>query len=60
MSNSEYRRLDFSMIRFKDKPTPSEAALRDVEPMQWSQDVLSGKKKVIISKTNRGTGKCAK
>ena len=61
MNSNEYRRLDFSAIQFKNNPTPSEEALRDVEPMNWSQDVMSGKKKIVISKMHEGDdARCAK
>ncbi len=45
---SEYKRLDFSMLRFSSAPKQT---IENVTPIDWSKDVLSGKKKVLI--TNR-------
>lgn len=45
-----YKRLDFSTLNFSDKAMTSEAALKNVTPMQWSEEVLNGDKKVIIKK----------
>lgn len=46
------RRLDFSKLSGrKSKIVSSEEALKDVTPINWSKDVLSGDKKInIISK----------
>ena len=46
------RRLDFSKLSGrKSKIVSSEDALKDVTPINWSKDVLSGDKKInIISK----------
>lgn len=46
-----YRRLDFSKLSFSDKIVTTEEALRDVVPFKWADDVLQGKKKVIVKKT---------
>ncbi len=47
------RRLDFSKISNRIVGTlSSEEALKDITPMQWSEDILSGKKKAIITKEN--------
>lgn len=49
----QQRRLDFSKISNRIVGTlSSEEALKDITPMQWSEDVLSGKKKVLITKEN--------
>jgi|GEM_PF-1239972 len=45
-----YKRLDFSKLNFSDKVVTAEEALRDVIPFKWSEDVLHGKKEVIIKK----------
>ena len=45
-----YRRLDMSKLKFSDKKISTEEALADVTPIPWSEEVLSGKKKVIISR----------
>lgn len=36
----------------RDKIISSKEALKDVIPIEWSEDVLSGEKKVVIAKTN--------
>lgn len=49
----QYRKLDFSKIDGRITGTiSSEEALKDVSPIKWSEDVLSGKKKVVITKEN--------
>lgn len=47
---SDYRRLDMSKLKFSDKPMSMEESLKEIIPIHWSDDVLNGKKKVIISK----------
>ena len=47
---SDYRRLDMSKLKFSDKTMSMEESLKDIIPIHWSDDVLNGKKKVIISK----------
>ena len=47
---SNYRRLDMSKLKFSDKTMSMEESLKDIIPIHWSDDVLNGKKKVIISK----------
>lgn len=47
---SGYRRLDMSKLKFSDKPMSMEESLKDIVTIHWSDDVLNGKKKVIISK----------
>lgn len=45
------RRLDFSKISGRIVGNVStEEALKDVTPIQWSEDVLNGNKKVTITK----------
>ena len=50
----QYRRLDFEKIskRIVGKIS-SEEALAEITPIQWSEDVINGKKKVIISKEEK-------
>lgn len=52
MVEKKKRRLDFSKLSGrKSKIVSSEEALKDVTPINWSKDVLSGDKKInIISK----------
>ncbi len=45
-----YRRLDMSKLKFSDQPISMEESLKDIIPIPWSDDVLNGKKKVVISK----------
>jgi len=51
IERQEYKRLDFSKLNFSDIVVTAEEALRDVNPFKWSDDVLQGKNKVIIQKT---------
>jgi hypothetical protein len=51
ISRNGYRHLDFSKLNFSDKVVTSKEALQDVIPIKWSDDVLQGKKQVIIKKT---------
>ena len=45
------RRLDFSKINNRIVGNiSSEEALKNVTPIQWSDDIVSGKRKVIITK----------
>jgi len=52
-NDNGYRRLDFSKLKFRDKTVTSEEALQDVIPIKWSEKVLNGDRKVIISKFNK-------
>lgn len=50
----EYPRLDLSKLRKRTSKTIStEYALQDVTPMDWSEDVLLGQKKIHITKTEK-------
>ena len=50
-NNQIYRRLDFSKISSRNtKVVSSEEALKDVTPVEWSEDILNGKRKVTIKK----------
>lgn len=51
IDNLQYKRLDFNKIKnITNENISSEEALKDIVPIQWSEDILSGKKKVIIKK----------
>lgn len=48
---SQYKRIVLSEIQNRmTKTISTEQSLKNVTPMKWSGDVLSGKKKAIISK----------
>lgn len=47
-----YKSIDVSQLNFGTPVTMTEA-LADVSPMEWSEDVLNGEKKVEI-KTDNG------
>ena len=49
MSNTLYRKIDYSKLRFSEKYVSSEQALKDVEPIKWNDRIMSGSDKVIIS-----------
>lgn len=49
MSENSVRRLDFSKLTGRTKIVTSKTALKEVTPIKWSEDVLSGRKKVTIS-----------
>ena len=45
------QRLDMEKLKSRiTKVISNEEALKDVEPMEWPEEVLSGKKKVIITR----------
>jgi RimJ/RimL family protein N-acetyltransferase len=47
--NNKYNPLDMKILRSKESTTiSSEEALKDIEPIDWSDEVLSGKKKVTL------------
>jgi hypothetical protein len=52
-SRREYKRLDMSKLVFADRIVPMEEALKDVTPIEWSDDVLSGKKKVVVTNAEK-------
>lgn len=48
---AQYKRIVLSEIQNRiTKTISTEHSLKNVTPMKWSDDVLSGKKKAIISK----------
>jgi len=47
--NKKFRSLDISKINTKKYIiVSSEEALKDIIPINWAKDVLSGKKKVLV------------
>jgi hypothetical protein len=53
-SRREYKRLDMSKLNNRiSKIVPMEEALKDVAPIEWSDDVLSGKKKVVVTNAEK-------
>lgn len=42
------RRLDFSKLKFKEETTSSKEALKDVIPFNFSKEVESGIKTVVV------------
>ncbi|MBQ4558799.1 MAG: hypothetical protein IJA54_00555 [Tyzzerella sp.] len=45
------KRLDMEKLKSRiTKVISTEEALKDVEPMEWPEEVLSGKTKVIITR----------
>ena len=49
MTNAGYKKLNMELIAKKSSKTVSSSeALRDVVPVEWSDDVISGKSKVIL------------
>ena len=44
----EYPRLDISKLIFSDHSPTTQEALADIVPFEWSDEVLSGNKKVEI------------
>lgn len=45
------KRLDMEKLKGRiTKVISTEEALKDVEPMEWPEEVLSGKTKVIITR----------
>lgn len=61
-NSQEYRRLDFSKLKHRmGNIISTEEALKDVTPIQWPEEVLTGKKKVIITKAEKDNeNKCVK
>jgi len=50
MMNLKFKSLDLSKLNGKKATiVSSEKALEDITPINWSKDVLSGKKKIIIN-----------
>lgn len=49
-NNVEYPKINFKALLKNKKTTivSSKEALKDITPIDWSEDVLSGKNKVIV------------
>lgn len=48
-NNEKYNPLDIKVLRSKKSTTISyEESLKDIKPIDWSDEVLSGKKKITI------------
>ena len=54
IDRSQYKRLNLSKLNFSSRSISTEEALRDVIPIQWSNDIISGKKEVIIKGIDKG------
>ena len=55
MSAIGYKKLNMDLITKKPSRTiSSDEALRDSTPIKWSDDVLSGKKKVVLDSHKKG------
>ena len=53
MLNNKYKPLNMNVLRSKKTTiVSSEEALKDITPIDWSKDVLSGRKKVTIISAN--------
>lgn len=50
---SEYSRLDFSQLNFSDDIISYEEALENVTPFEFDEDIISGKKKIKVTKAER-------
>lgn len=49
----EYKKLDKEILKHKQRHiASSDDALRDIVPINWSNDVINGSKKIIINKAN--------
>lgn len=49
MDDNKKKRLDLEILKSKkSKIVSMEDALKDVEPIEWTEDVIEGKKKVLI------------
>ena len=53
--------LDMNMVKAHTKrKTSLSEALAGVTPIEWSDDVLSGKKKVIVNKAQKEDNACVR
>lgn len=46
----EYRKLDFSKLNFSDSKVSFEEAVKDTTPFELSNEIISGEKKIKITK----------
>lgn len=45
-----YNKLDLKKLKFSDEIVSTKDAIQDIVPIQWSHDVLEGKKKAVIKR----------
>ena len=58
---SEYRRLAFSKLNFSDEVITYDEALENVTPLELSNDVVFGRKKIKVAKAEKDyDNKCVK
>lgn len=58
---SEYRRLDFSKLNFSDNTISYEEALENATPLEISDDIMFGRKKINVTKAEKDyENKCVK
>lgn len=50
---SEYRRLDFDKLHFAETPVSYEKAVKDAVPFEVSEDVVSHRKELKITKAEK-------
>lgn len=50
LERKDYKRLDFSKIKFNSEPMTTEESLEDIDPIHWSDDVLNGKRKAVVKR----------
>ena len=48
--SEEYKRLDYSKLKFKPALTSTQESLKDVIPIPWKKEILEGKRKAVISR----------
>lgn len=49
----EYRKLDFSKLNFSDSKISFEEAVKDTTPFELSNEIISGEKKIKITKAEK-------
>lgn len=50
---SEYRRLNFSKLRFSETPISYDEAVKDATPFEVPEDILNQKKEMTITKAEK-------
>ena len=48
------KKINFAKLAFSDIPLSTEDSLKDVIPMPWAEEVLSGAQKTIMAATLPG------
>ena len=52
---AKYNTLDLcALMGKKSKIVSSEEALKNTKPIEWDDDVIQGKRKVLVTKSTRG------